>query len=413
MPATKEFTYETVGAAGKRVKGKIEASNEATAALQLKQQGIIPLSISDSSSVLQRELSIPGLSGRTTLKDLAVFSRQFATMSAAGMSLLRALGVLEEQTEASSLKKAINEVRLDVEAGMPLSAAMDKHDRVFPTLMVAMVKSGETGGFLDDALERIAMNFEKDAALRGKIKSALTYPVMVLGFSVVMIAAVLIFIVPVFEKMFAQLGGELPLPTQIIVSASNTIAWSGPLAVVLTIILVVLFKRELRKRPTLRLRMDKLKLKLPVFGPLFTKIAISRFARNFGTLLSVGIPVMQALSSRNAGDPASLLMVKVRDDAAVSRVAEQLRQAFPMIEVSSVADLVKYFKQRLVYFRQLSYILGSMSLIVTVLLVTTLLTITVNERLGEIATLRAIGIGRATVIRDVLVEGMTTPSLRR
>ena len=98
MPATKEFTYETVGAAGKRVKGKIEASNEATAALQLKQQGIIPLSISDSSSVLQRELSIPGLSGRTTLKDLAVFSRQFATMSAAGMSLLRALGVLEEQT---------------------------------------------------------------------------------------------------------------------------------------------------------------------------------------------------------------------------------------------------------------------------------------------------------------------------
>jgi len=324
MPATKEFTYETVGAAGKRVKGKIEASNEATAALQLKQQGIIPLSISDSSSVLQRELSIPGLSGRTTLKDLAVFSRQFATMSAAGMSLLRALGVLEEQTEASSLKKAINEVRLDVEAGMPLSAAMDKHDRVFPTLMVAMVKSGETGGFLDDALERIAMNFEKDAALRGKIKSALTYPVMVLGFSVVMIAAVLIFIVPVFEKMFAQLGGELPLPTQIIVSASNTIAWSGPLAVVLTIILVVLFKRELRKRPTLRLRMDKLKLKLPVFGPLFTKIAISRFARNFGTLLSVGIPVMQALSVVGATTGNAVISEALKD------VQASVRDGLPM-----------------------------------------------------------------------------------
>jgi len=324
MPATKEFTYETVGAAGKRVKGKIEASNEATAALQLKQQGIIPLSISDSSSLLQRDLAIPGLSGRTTLKDLAVFSRQFATMSAAGMSLLRALGVLEEQTEASSLKKAINEVRLDVEAGMPLSAAMDKHDRVFPTLMVAMVKSGETGGFLDDALERIAMNFEKDAALRGKIKSALTYPVMVLGFSVVMIAAVLIFIVPVFEKMFAQLGGELPLPTQIIVSASNTIAWSGPLAVVLTIILVVLFKRELRKRPTLRLRMDKLKLKLPVFGPLFTKIAISRFARNFGTLLSVGIPVMQALSVVGATTGNAVISEALKD------VQASVRDGLPM-----------------------------------------------------------------------------------
>src|SRR5687767_13032626 len=288
MPATKEFRYETVSSGGKRIKGKIEASNESAAAQQLKQQGIVPLSISDSSSMLQRELKIPGLSGRTTLKDLSVFARQFATMSAAGMSLLRALGVLEDQTEKSSLKKAIGEVRLDVEGGMPLSAAMARHDRVFPTLMVAMVKSGETGGFLDDALERIAMNFEKDSALRGKIKSAMTYPVMVLGFSVVMIAAVLIFIVPVFEQMFTQLGGELPLPTQIIVSASNTIAWSGPLAVILTAVIVVLFKRELRNRPTLRLRVDRLKLRIPVFGPLFTKIAISRFARNFGTLLSVG-----------------------------------------------------------------------------------------------------------------------------
>jgi type IV pilus assembly protein PilC len=216
-------------------------------------------------------------------------------MSAAGMSLLRALGVLEDQTEKSSLKKAINDVRLDVEGGMPLSAAMSKHDRVFPGLMVAMVRSGETGGFLDDALERIAASFEKDAALRGKIKSALTYPVMVLAFSVVMIAAVLIFIVPVFEKMFKELGGELPLPTQIIVSASNTIAWSLPLTVVLVMIGTALFKRELRNRPTLRLRFDRLKLRLPVFGPLFTKIAISRFARNLGTLLGVGIPVMQAL----------------------------------------------------------------------------------------------------------------------
>jgi type IV pilus assembly protein PilC len=324
MPATKEYTYETVSSGGKRVKGKIEASNEATAALQLKQQGIVPLSISDSSSMLQRELTIPGLSGRTTLRDLAVFSRQFATMSAAGMSLLRALGVLEEQTEKSSLKKAINDVRLDVEAGMPLSAAMGKHDRIFPTLMVAMVKSGETGGFLDDALERIAMNFEKDAALRGKIKSALTYPVMVLGFSVVMIAAVLIFIVPVFEKMFAQLGGELPLPTQIIVSASNTIAWSGPLAVVVTVVFVIFFKRELRRRPTLRLRVDKLKLKLPVFGPLFTKIAISRFARNFGTLLSVGIPVMQALSVVGATTGNAVISEALKD------VQASVREGHPM-----------------------------------------------------------------------------------
>jgi type IV pilus assembly protein PilC len=296
VPLTKEFTYETVGAGGKRERGKIEATNETAAAVQLRAQGLVPLSISANSSVLQKELKIPGLSGRTTLKDLSVFSRQFATMSAAGMSLLRALGVLEDQTEKSSLKKAIGEVRLDVEGGMPLSAAMARHDRVFPTLMVAMVKSGETGGFLDDALERIAGSFEKDAALRGKIKSALTYPVMVLAFSVVMIAAVLIFIVPIFEKMFRDLGGELPLPTQIIVTASSTIVWSGPLTVVVVVIFTTIFRSQLRRRPGLRLFVDKVKLKLPVFGPLFTKIAISRFSRNLGTLLSVGIPVMQALS---------------------------------------------------------------------------------------------------------------------
>lgn len=296
MPSTKEFTYETVGAGGKREKGRIEASNETAAAVQLRAQGLVPLSISANTSVLQKDLKIPGFSGRTTLKDLSVFSRQFATMSAAGMSLLRTLAVMEDQTEKASLKKAIGEVRLDVEGGMPLSAAMARHDRVFPTLMVAMVKSGETGGFLDDALERIAGSFEKDAALRGKIKSALTYPVMVLAFSVVMIAAVLIFIVPIFERMFRDLGGELPLPTQIIVSASSTIAWSGPLTVVVVSVLVAIYKSQVRKRPKFRLFVDKVKLKLPVFGPLFTKIAISRFSRNLGTLLSVGIPVMQALS---------------------------------------------------------------------------------------------------------------------
>jgi type IV pilus assembly protein PilC len=325
VPITKEFTYETIGAGGKREKGKIEASNETAAAVQLRAQGLVPLSIAENNSLLQKDLKIPGLSGRTTLKDLSVFSRQFATMSAAGMSLLRTLAVMEDQTEKPSLKKAIGEIRLDVEGGMPLSSAMARHDRVFPSLMVAMVKSGETGGFLDDALERIAGSFEKDSALRGKIKSALTYPVMVLAFSVVMIAAVLIFIVPIFEKMFRDLGGELPLPTQIIVSASNTIAWSGPLTVAVVVVVTTIFRSQLRQRPGLRLFTDKVKLKLPVFGPLFTKIAISRFSRNLGTLLSVGIPVMQALSVVGAttgnaviGQVATAMQNSVREGRTMS-----------------------------------------------------------------------------------------------
>jgi type IV pilus assembly protein PilC len=297
MTATKAFNYQTVDVTGKKATGKLEASNEAAAAQTLRQQGLVPLSISEvKSGFLQTDMSLPGLGGRTTLKDLAVFSRQFATMSSSGMSLLRSLAILEEQTTKKSLRDAINEVRSDVGDGVSLSAALARHDRVFPRLMIAMIRAGETGGFLDGALDRLAINFEKDAALRGKIKGALTYPVIVLLFSFLMIAGVLLFIVPVFENMFKDLGGKLPLPTQIIVTASHNLIWSGPLTVIVVATSVTLLRRELRRRPALRLTFDRLKLRLPVFGPLYTKIAVSRFSRNLGTLLGVGVPVMQALA---------------------------------------------------------------------------------------------------------------------
>src|SRR5438045_3533017 len=209
MAATKTFDYEIVDQNGKRAKGTIEAASDSAAAQLLRQQGAVPLSVAEQQGgVLRKDLSIPGLTGRTTLKDLAVFGRQFATLTASGMSLLRSLAVLEEQAAKPGLKKAVGEVRTDVASGVSLSAAMGKHDRVFPTLMVAMIRAGEAGGCLDDALERIATNFEKDAALRAKIKSALTYPVIVLFFSALMIVGVLVFIVPIFEKMFASLGGN-------------------------------------------------------------------------------------------------------------------------------------------------------------------------------------------------------------
>jgi type IV pilus assembly protein PilC len=295
MAITKTFDYQIVDISGRRTKGTVDASNEAAAAQLLRQQGVVPVALSESGTGMRKEVSIPGLGGRTTLKDLSVFARQFATMSSSGMSLLRSLAVLEDQITKSTLKKAVNEVRTDIEGGVSLSAAVAKHDRVFPALMVAMIRAGETGGFLDSALERIASNFEKDAALRGKIKSALTYPVIVLLFSGLMITGVLIFIVPIFEKMFKSLGGALPLPTQIIVTASHTLLWSGPLFLVVAVTSTVAFKARLRSSSGLRLAFDRLKLRIPVFGPLFTKIAISRFARNLGTLLGVGVPVLQAL----------------------------------------------------------------------------------------------------------------------
>ncbi len=295
MPATRTFTYQSIDTAGKRAKGKVSAANEAAAAALLRQQGVVPLSIAASDSVLQKELSIPGVTGRVRLKDLAIMARQFATMSASGMSLLRSLAVLEEQSSRPRLKKALTQVRTDVEGGSSLSAALGRHRKVFPVLMVALIRAGETGGFLDSALERIATNFEKDAALRAKIKSALTYPAVVLSFTGVLIAGVLIFIVPIFEKMFKQLGGELPLPTRVIVNASHAMVWAGPLLIVVVAVVTAGFRRALRTMPELRLAFDRIKLRVPVFGSLLTKVSISRFARNLGTLLGVGVPVMQAL----------------------------------------------------------------------------------------------------------------------
>ncbi|MDG6102237.1 type II secretion system F family protein [Dactylosporangium aurantiacum] len=295
MPATKTYDYQSIDHDGKRTKGKIEASNELAAAQLLRQQGLTPLAITDADTLMRRDIRVPGLGDRTSLKDLSVFSRQFATMAQSGMSLLRSLAVLEEQAQKESLKKAIGEVRLDIEGGMSLSGALGKHPKVFPALMVAMIRAGETGGFLDSALDRIATNFEKDAQLRGKIKSALTYPVIVLIFTAVMISAVLIFIVPIFEKMFKQLGGELPLPTQIIVNASHTLFWLGPLVIAVLVVSTVTLRKLMAANPAVRLRVDRIKLRLPVFGPLFTKIALSRFSRNLGTLLGVGVPVLQAL----------------------------------------------------------------------------------------------------------------------
>jgi type IV pilus assembly protein PilC len=324
MVATKTFDYQTIDHDGKRTKGKIEASNELAAAQLLRQQGLTPLAITNADTLMQRDLRIPGLGGGTTLKDLSVLSRQFATMTQSGMSLLRSLSVLEEQAPKPSLKKALGEVRLDIEGGMSLSGALERHPKVFPTLMVAMIRAGETGGFLDSALDRIATNFEKDAALRGKIKSALTYPVIVLVFTAVMISAVLIFIVPIFEKMFKQLGGELPLPTRIIVTASHTLFWLGPVLIVVGIVVTVAFRQAMAGNPAVRLWFDKMKLKLPVFGSLFTKIALSRFSRNLGTLLGVGVPILQALDVVGATTGNTVIT------AAMTDLQSAVREGQPM-----------------------------------------------------------------------------------
>ncbi|GLY01214.1 MULTISPECIES: type II secretion system F family protein [Actinoplanes] len=296
MPTTKTFSYHSIDAAGKKAKGTIEAPNEAAATSLLRGRGEVPLGLTEAGQGLQMELKIPGFGGKVKLKDLAVFSRQFATMTASGMSLLRSLAILEEQCSSPPLKKALGEVQADVSGGHGLSQSMAKHDRVFPRLMVAMVRAGETGGMIDQALEQIADSLEKDTALRGKIKSALTYPAIVLAFTFIMIAGVLIFIVPIFEGMFKNLGGELPAITQFLVDASHNMGWIGPLFIGTGVTTSIVYKRQMRASENFRLKVDQLKIKMPVFGPLMRKLAMSRFSRNLGLLLNVGVPVMQALT---------------------------------------------------------------------------------------------------------------------
>jgi type IV pilus assembly protein PilC len=327
---TRTYDYEALDSSGKRTKGKVDATSDATAAATLRAQGVLPLSIKESGRGLSAEIKIPGLGDRVKLKDIAIVCRQFATMTSSGLSLLRSLAILEEQTPNPKLAHALRDVRRDVESGMSLSTALGRQDKVFPRLMIAMIAAGETGGFLDQALDRIATNFEKDANLRAKIKSAMTYPVIVVAFSMLMLVGVLIFIVPIFEHMFAQLGGALPLPTRILVTVSHQMFWILPITIAVAVTTVTWFRRKLHDDPAWRLGFDRLKLRLPVFGTLFTKIAISRFARNFGTLLAVGVPVMQALdivgaTTGNAviGEAMKDVQKSVRDGQTMSMPLER------------------------------------------------------------------------------------------
>jgi type IV pilus assembly protein PilC len=324
---TKTFHYNSIDATGRKAKGTIEAPNEIAATNMLRQRGEVPLEVTAGGQGLNRDLKIPGLGGRTKMKDLAIFARQFATMTSSGMTLLRSLSILEEQTSVASLKEAIGETRAEVAAGVSLSTAMAKHDKIFPRLMIAMIRAGETGGMIDRALEQIADSLEKDTALRGKIKSALTYPAIVLCFTFVLIAAVLIFIVPIFEAMFKSLGGELPAITQFLVDASHNMWWIGPLVLTIGIGGSIAYKRQARTSAEFRLAVDKLKIRMPVFGSLFQKLAMSRFSRNLGLLLNVGVPVMQALAVVGETTGNEVINVAMKDVQAAVRDGQPMSSA--------------------------------------------------------------------------------------
>ncbi|MCA1822811.1 MAG: type II secretion system F family protein [Frankia sp.] len=289
------FAYQVRNRSGKMLSGTLEADNAAAVATKLRGMGYAPISIEQSNAGLSREITIPGFgSKRVKLKDLAVFSRQFATMINSGLSLLRALNILTEQTESKELARVLGEVRNEVETGSSLSSAMSKHPKVFPPLMVNMTKAGEVGGFLDSVMLQIAENYEAEVKLRGKVKAAMTYPVVVFVLAMLMCLVMLIFIVPTFAGLFESLGGTLPAPTRVLIFLSKTIKTLAPFLVV-GLIAFVIFWRRVKHTDRARNIVDPMKLKAPVFGNLFQKIALSRFARNLGTMMKSGVPILQSL----------------------------------------------------------------------------------------------------------------------
>jgi type IV pilus assembly protein PilC len=291
---TTTFQYTVRDRAGKLVKGTISAENQTMVMQRLKAGGYAPVSITQANSGMKKEISIPGFGKKVKLKDLSVMARQFATMVNSGLSLLRTLSILSEQTTNKELARVLGVVRNEVETGNALSAALAKHPRVFPPIMINMVRAGEVGGFLDSVMLQLATNFESEVKLRGKVKSAMTYPVVVLCISLVAVLGMLLFIVPVFKKLFLQLGGKLPLPTQILVDLSGGLKIILPLFIVGAVAFVVLWGKY-KHTTQVRNVVDPLKLKMPVFGKLFQQIAISRFTRNLGTMMHSGVPILQSL----------------------------------------------------------------------------------------------------------------------
>ena len=314
MPTT--YAYKVRDREGKMLGGTLEAESQDAVVAKLRQLGYAPISIeAEKGAGMKSEVRLPG-AGRVKLKDLAVFSRQFATMINSGLSLLRALTILGEQTSNRRLGQVVTRVRAEVEQGASLSGAMAKHPKVFNRLYLSMVRAGEIGGFLDQVLVKVAETFEKEVTLRGKIRSAMTYPVVVFAMVLMIVSAMLIFIVPTFATLYDSLGGTLPLPTRLLMGASDGLRRFFPLIVLALVGLGFAYKRW-RATASGRYRLDQFKLKVKVFGPLFHKSALSRFSRTLSTLIRSGVPILQALE----------IVAETVNNGVISRAVKDVQDA--------------------------------------------------------------------------------------
>lgn len=322
--STTTFEYRARDRSGGVHAGVIEGSSSAAVASALREKGYVPLRIDEKrSSALDKEFSIPGFKKKVKPKEVAIFSRQLATMVNSGLTLTRALGILEEQTDGALLRGMITKVRQQVEQGSSLSAALANHPDAFNHLYVSMIRAGEVGGALDETLVRLADTLESTVRLRSKVKSAMAYPVVVLTLIVLIVAGMLLFVVPIFKGMYDDLGGTLPLPTLMLINISGFMTKFWWLFLGLIVGGVTLFRRWKRSE-TGQVTWDRLKLRAPVFGKLVQKVAISRFARTFSVLSRTGVPVLQALDIVAATAGNALVGQAVNDVQASVKRGESL-----------------------------------------------------------------------------------------
>ncbi len=325
---------------GKILKGELEAADERIAQLQLKRRNLTIKKIKVKPKDLFANVAF--FQPKITAKDVVIFTRQFSTMIDAGLPLVQGLTILAEQTENKTFQNVLKRVTKDVEGGSSLAEALKKHPKVFDGLYVNLVAAGEIGGILDTILQRLAAYIEKAEKLKTRIKGAMTYPIIVVGVAVLVIAVILIFVIPVFQEMFSSFGKALPVPTQIVVAMSDFLKGNIHYVIVGFIVFVFAFKKY-RNTKKGRKQTDALALKLPVFGNLLKKSAVARFTRTLGTMISSGVPILDALEivAKTSGNVVlEEIIYEVRSSIAEGQtIAEPLSEAaiFPRMVVQMIS----------------------------------------------------------------------------
>lgn len=325
---------------GKTVKGELEAANEKAAQFQLKRRNLTVQKIKLKPKDIFE--NIPFLQPKVKPKDVVVFTRQFSTMIDAGLPLVQGLTILAQQTENRTLKGILKDITKEVEGGSSLAEAMKKHPKIFDALYVNLVDAGEVGGILDTILHRLADYMEKLEKLKKRVRSALTYPAIVVAIAILVIAVILIFVIPVFEELFKGAGAALPAPTQLVVALSRLVKNYFHFMIIGMALLGFAVQRY-RKTKKGRRVTDSLLLKLPIFGPLLKKVAIARFTRTLGTMVTSGVPILNALDivARTSGNVIlEEVIYEVRASIAEGQtIAEPLSEndIFPPMVVQMIA----------------------------------------------------------------------------